>query len=504
MKNTDVFICGAGPTGLVLALWLKRAGINIRIIDKAEKAGTASRAIVVHARTLEFYRQLSIDQIAIERGVEFKAVNLWVKGKKKATIPFGNEGITISPYPYSIIFPQDLHEEMLTEQLALEGVEIEHSTELTGFEIKNNAVSIQLKTKEGEEECTAAFLAGCDGAHSFVRGKLDTGFAGGTYDDIFFVADIIASGPVVQGDMNGALDDADFLAIFPMKGEGRIRLVGAMKMESQPDNHLTWDDVGKHIIERLQMEVKEVRWFSTYKVHHRVSSHFRKGPVFILGDAAHVHSPVGGQGMNTGIGDAVNLAWKLASVLKNKKENEPLLASYETERIAFARKLVRSTDRAFVFVNKRSALATFTRTRLVPPLMLFLSRFKFIRLLIFKTLSQTSISYHHSFLSEGSVGKIKAGDRLPWIRISDTADNYMPLKQMNLQVHCYGTASQELRIQCEEKKLPLFVFERNDHCKKAGIKEDAVFLIRPDGYIGYAGTGKIIPENYFRRFTGHD
>ncbi len=137
-----------------------------------------------------------------------------------------------------------------------------------------------------------------------------SGFEGGTYSHTFFVADIKASGPAVNGEMHAALDSSDFMIIFPMKGDANIRLVGDLNRDQENNPDLRWEDVQKDILSRLKLDVEKVNWFSSYRVHHRVASRFRRNNVFLLGDAAHIHSPVGGQGMNTGIGDAVNLAWK--------------------------------------------------------------------------------------------------------------------------------------------------------------------------------------------------
>ncbi|MGB6431590.1 MAG: FAD-dependent monooxygenase, partial [Candidatus Acidiferrales bacterium] len=317
MADPQVLIVGAGPTGLVLALWLAKAGIPLRIIDKTDAPGTTSRAIVMHARNLEFYRQLGIERFAIDGGIEVTALNLWLRAKHVARVSFGELGIKISAYPYALIFTQDLQEQMLVEPLKLAGVNVERETELVDFTFDGNGVSAEIRKKSGEREIVkAAYIAGCDGGHSTVREKLGIDFPGGDYADTFYVADIRASGPAVNGDMNIALDEADFLAIFPMKGEGKARLVGAVRKELQEKRDLRWDDVSPVILRDLKMNVEEVNWFSTYRVHHRVAAHFQKQRAFLLGDAAHVHSPVGGQGMNTGIGDAVNLAWKLAAVLQ--------------------------------------------------------------------------------------------------------------------------------------------------------------------------------------------
>ena len=188
-----------------------------------------------------------------------------------------------------------------------------------------------------EEICTAAYLAGCDGAHSTVREALAIGFPGGTYEGLFYVADVEASGPATNLEIHVDLDMADLLLVFPMKGTGCVRLVGSVREEpGVGDRELTFDDVRSRAIDHLNLTIAKVNWFSTYRVHHRVAHSFRKGRAYLLGDAAHIHSPVGGQGMNTGIGDAVNLAWKLAAVLDGEA-TDGLLDTYELERIGFAR-----------------------------------------------------------------------------------------------------------------------------------------------------------------------
>src|SRR5437870_11405569 len=170
MRNTDVLIVGSGPTGLVLALWLTRLGVRVRIIDKTSEPGTTSRALAVQARTLELYGQLGIADLVVERGRKVNAANLWVAGRRVAHVVFGDMGVGLSPYPYPLIFPQDEHEHLLIERLIGVGVEIERDTELLGFENADGRVVAQIRTADGTvEACTAAYLAGCDGARSTVR-----------------------------------------------------------------------------------------------------------------------------------------------------------------------------------------------------------------------------------------------------------------------------------------------------------------------------------------------
>ncbi len=366
MQKTELLITGAGPTGLVLALWLVKAGVKVRIIDKAEKAGTTSRAVVIHARNLEFYHQLGIAEIAVENGIEIKAGNLWVRGRKVGHVPISDLHASISPYQFVLGYPQDQQESMLEKQLADIGVTVERNTELISFEQATGGIRAQLvKAGGAKEQCEAIYLAGCDGAHSAVREQMKVGFPGGTYEETFYVADLKCTGPLEQGEVNIALDDADFLAIFPISGMDEVRLVGTIRPEAMKKKELQWEDVSQGIIERLKIKVEEVKWFSTYRVHHRVASSFRDGNVFLLGDAGHIHSPVGGQGMNTGIGDAVNLAWKLGAVIKDKAP-ATILDTFEPERIAFARRLVATTDNGFTFISSRGFFAIWIRLQLYP------------------------------------------------------------------------------------------------------------------------------------------
>ena len=189
--------------------------------------------------------------------------------------------------------------------------------------------------------------------------------------------------------------------------------------------------------------------------------------------------------MNTGIGDAVNLAWKLADVLKGSA-SENILATYEPERIAFARRLVATTDRGFVLVTSRSALAAFIRTRIVPRLVPMLFRLRAMREFLFRTVSQTRINYRHSALSEGAVGTVRGGDRLPWVRLDAGHDNFEPLTALEWQAHIYGEAQPALKDACAELGVPLHVFAWKTQMRRAGVQKDALYLVRPDGYIGLA------------------
>jgi 2-polyprenyl-6-methoxyphenol hydroxylase-like FAD-dependent oxidoreductase len=479
---TDVLIVGAGPTGLVLALWLARSGVRVRVVDRASGPGTTSRATVVHARTLELYRQLGIADVVIAGGIRFTAANLWAGGRPAVRVPVGEFGAGISPYPFILILPQDAHEALLVAALADAGVPVERETTFVGFAESQDGVRATLATADGTmRTCDARYLAGCDGARSAVRDALGIDLVGGTYSDTFYVADLLIDGPAANGEMHGALDDDDFLLAFPMRGAGRVRLIGRVHGGAPAAR---WEDVRGPAAERLGIRVREPRWFSTYRVHHRVAARFRQGRAFLLGDAAHLHSPVGGQGMNTGIGDAVNLAWKLAEVAHGRAD-DALLDSYEPERIAFARRLVATTDRAFAFVTARGPVASRIRTEVAPRLLPILFRSRAVRRLAFRTVSQTAIAYPESALSAGAAGRVHAGDRLPWFAYGGT-DNHASLESRDWQVHVYGEAAEALGRACAARGLPLHALPWSEDARRAGLARGATYLLRPDGHVALA------------------
>jgi 2-polyprenyl-6-methoxyphenol hydroxylase-like FAD-dependent oxidoreductase len=486
MTRTGVLIIGAGPTGLALALWLTKMGAKVRIIDKTAEPGTTSRALAIQARTLEFYSQLGLADEVVKRGHKTPAVNLWVEGKTAAHLPFDDIGVGLTPYPFLHIFPQDQHERLLIERLQGLGVTVERRTELVSFEDQGSFVTARLRGPGATvEDCESLYLAGCDGARSLVRETLDTGFPGGTYQQLFYVADIEASGPAVNGELHIDLDEADFLAVFPLAGGGRARLIGAVRDEraSQAET-LTFDGVSGRAIRNLKVHVHKVNWFSTYHVHHRVTGHFRKGRAFLLGDAAHIHSPAGGQGMNTGIGDAINLAWKLAAVIEGRAQ-DGLLDSYEFERIGFARRLVATTDKVFSFATAQGPVADLLRTRVAPLLIPAVTQFEAAREFLFRTVSQITLNYRGGPLSAGKAGRVQGGDRLPWVSI-DNQDNFAPLAAMRWQVHVYGAATPELAAWCAAHDVPLHVFDWWPAHGIAGLAQDALYLLRPDCYVALA------------------
>ena len=483
MSRTEVLIVGAGPTGLVLAVWLTHLGVKVRIVDKAAEAGTTSRAIAVQARTLELYRQLGLDEAVLEGGRRVTAANFWVRNRRAAQALLGPIGQGLSPYPYVITYAQDEHERMLESRLAALGVKVERSTEVTAFSPGPDGVTATV----AGEACEAEYIVGCDGAHSMVRKAVAGDFPGGTYDHLFYVADILASGPALDGELHVDLDTSDFLAIFPLKGRGRARLIGTIADVGVDPDQLTFDDVSRAAIEGMKIQIETVNWFSTYRVHHRVADNFRKGRAFIVGDAAHIHSPAGGQGMNTGLGDAINLAWKLAAVLQGRAA-DTLLDTYETERRAFATRLVATTDEVFTVATSPTPMARFVRTRVFPIVVSPAVRLAAVRALMFRTISQIAIAYRKSPLSAGSAGRVQGGDRMPWVETA-SGDNYEGLDPRNWHVEVHGDVRQTLKDWCAMNGVVLHPHRWTSAAEKAGVQRNAAYLLRPDGYVALAVPG---------------
>jgi hypothetical protein len=285
------------------------------------------------------------------------------------------------------------------------------------------------------------------------------------------------------------------------------RLIGLVPPDLSHREELGFEDIRSQVEPLLDIKVTQVNWFSTYRVHHRVADKFRVGRAFLIGDAGHIHSPAGGQGMNTGIGDAVNLGWKIAHVLQNRADAF-LLDTYEPERIGFARSLVSTTDRAFTGLVGEGAVGEFTRRVVAPLVFGVVTRFSLGRHAIFRTISQTRIHYPDSPLSQGIAGDVHGGDRLPWAG-GHTQDNFEPLRSLDWQAHVYGEVDRDVEAVCRQLNLPLHVFAWSDGTKDAGIKRDALYLVRPDGYIALASFEQSVSklrnlvEQFSLRFENH-
>src|SRR5207244_875365 len=426
--DTDVLVVGAGPTGLMLANQLGRRGVRARIIDRHTGPSLQTRALGVQARTLEIYTHLGIVERALELGKRATGANIWVQGRRAARLPLGDIGRDLSPYPFLLILGQDDNERLLGDVLCKQGMAVDWSTELVGLAQDTSHVKATLQQPDGTiEEMTVAWVAGCDGARSAVRELSGIAFEGAPYEHVFFVADTRVTGPMVPDELNVYLWPEGFHLFFPMRGADHWRLVAILPPTSRRRDDLTFDEVIPSVRQQAgtALSFETCSWFSTYRIHHRHAERFRDRRCFLLGDAAHIHSPVGAQGMNTGLQDAYNLGWKLALVLSGGA-GEAVLDTYEDERMPVAQRLLATTDRAFSLVVSDNTLAGFFRTRIVARIMALAMRLDRIRKLVFRTISQIGIRYRSSPLSETLPGlpdaAPRAGDRFPWLRLKLSAD----------------------------------------------------------------------------------
>lgn len=491
--NTDVLIVGAGPTGLMLACWLARLGIHPLVIDKKEGLTRESRALAVQARTLETYDLLGIVERALPQGVQVAAVNVLLKQHRVGRIKLGEIGSGLSPYPYLFVMGQDKTEHLLLEHYLEQGGQVRWDTSLAGLKQDDQGVSAELHSASGHAETVRVqYVCGCDGASSAVRQALGIDFPGGTYTQRFFVADVQGSFHKIKDELSFWLGEQRFLGFFPMLGQDHYRIVGIVPPNLVDRHDLTFEDIRPEIERSSDMRVTETFWLSTYDVHHRVANAFRRGRVFLLGDAGHIHSPAGGQGMNTGLMDATNLGWKLAAVVKGEAD-ERLLASYEPERMPFAHLLVNTTDRVFAAATTSSPWVRLLRSVIVPAMFTMVWWLPQVRRALFGLVSQTRINYHDSPISRGAAGRVQAGDRLPWVKWNKHANkdgsNYASLRTLSPQIQVYGIVSPELEVWASQHpEFPLTRLPWTPEAARAGFQSGAFYFLRPDGYVAYASA----------------
>lgn len=445
--NTDVIIIGAGPTGLSLACQFIRYGIDFVIVEKNESHTKFSKAIGVQARTLEIYDQLGLAQPAIKEGEIVEMVRLIEGGEVRGEIHLSNFGKDLSQFPFQLMLEQSKNEELLYKYLRSHGRDVRWNTELESFTQDANGVTAQIKNTAGESQTVVGkFLVGCDGASSPVRHGLGLTFEGSTFERLFYVADARVDWEMAHNSLYVCLAREVFTAFFPMKGENRYRIVGTFpESKNAEQGEILYEEIEQQIKDeaKLSLDISDVRWFSLYKVHSRRVNKFSKGRCFLAGDSAHIHSPAGAQGMNTGIGDAYNLAWKLAMVVKGFAA-EGILDSYNEERLANAKRLLDSTDRIFELAAGSHWLLALFRTTIFPTVAGYVTSVEPIRKRLFPLISQIGITYRDHSLSEHTDDEsddVKAGDRLPYFLMN----------------------GQSIFDQLKEPKFHLLVFSNGEH-----------------------------------------
>lgn len=368
----DVLVVGAGPTGLTTAAEARRHGLSVRIIDKNDSRTPFSKALVVHARTLELFSDMGLVGRVLARGREFRALNLYANQKPLAHILFHELDWRDAPYPFWLSIPQSETEHCLEEHLNSLGAHVEWRTELVSFSQHPDHLSAQLRRADGQvEECEATWMVGADGARSQVRSALGIDFEGSASDDVFILADVTMESQLADAEGYNLMAKDGITLIVPMPTPKRVRLIFHMPSLGVDDKaDITLPMLQSLLDQRtgFTTQLSDLGWTSQFSARHFVAKHHRKGRVFLAGDAAHVHSPVGGQGLNTGIQDGYNLMWKLALHHKGHA-TDALLDSYESERHTVAAATIKNVKRATQLVTLRSSLAQGLRNQLAKLLM---------------------------------------------------------------------------------------------------------------------------------------
>jgi 2-polyprenyl-6-methoxyphenol hydroxylase-like FAD-dependent oxidoreductase len=501
--DADVLIVGAGPTGLMLANQLGRRGVRTLIIDRHSGPALQTRALGVQARTLEIYLKLGLVDRALELGKEGTGANVWADGRRMAHIPLGEAGRHVTPYPFILILGQDDNERIMGDKLREWGLAVQWNTELVALNQISDGVSATLRQADGtSREVVAAWVAGCDGAHSAVRELNAIAYPGAPYQHVFFVADTEVTGSMVADEVNAYLWRDGFHLFFPMRGKDHWRVVGILPPALRDKDDVTFDDVIPSI--RFEagtgLSFKACTWFSTYRISHRSAARFRERRCFLLGDAAHIHSPVGAQGMNTGLQDAYNLGWKLALV-SARKADAALLDSYEEERLPVAQRLLDTTDRAFRLVVSDSLVAGLLRTKILARIAAVAMRVEAIQRVAFGIISQTAIHYRDSPLSESAdrlpSGAPQAGDRFPWLKVKFAgagivADLFDTLDDTRFNLLVVGQTAPPAGALGTDSLVRVHVIpidpDNDAPLSRARIAVPSYYLLRPDGHVGLCGV----------------
>src|SRR5690349_2160905 len=464
--SCDVLVVGAGPTGLMLANWLVKLGVRVVVVDGKDGPTIQSRALVVQARSIEVYDQLGIADQVLAAAYRAEALAPGFGSRVFGRIPTGALGAGVTPYPWIEVLEQSRNEEILYENLRALGGDVRWGRQVEAL----TATPEHVEAVVGGETITARFCVGADGANSVVRRSRDIAFEGVTNPHTFYVIDATAVGGLVEGAINVRPAADEFLLGFPMRGRGNWRLIGLAR-DDDGDGTMAEADAQARIRRFFAVTYADSRWFATYKVHHRVAARFRDGPFFLAGDAAHVHSPVGGQGMNTGLQDAHNLAFKLADAVHGRA-GDAWLDRYEAERRPVAKTLVATTDRLFGFITSQRMTLRALR-RLIVPLLAPVG----VRVLprtaggsrFFQYVAQIRIRYS---MSPDASRHPVVGRRLPW-----AGGNFEVLRSLQWQIHGYGGIE---RTDVPELGLPVHLF---DAAPLTALLPGQLYLVRPDGFV---------------------
>jgi 2-polyprenyl-6-methoxyphenol hydroxylase-like FAD-dependent oxidoreductase len=511
-----VLIIGAGPTGLTAALELSRLGIPVRLIEKEPAAPSAgappperSRAIGIQARTLELLEMRGLSEEMVRCGHPTHGASVYSGGKRLFHLDFGHID---SPYHYLLFLSQMETERILQEATAKLGVALERGVRLVAFAQDAltddpSPVKVVLCHADGRlEQAATPWLIDAEGAHSTVRATLGLPFEGRTIDETYALGDLLVDGDLAEDDFHIFSTEYGFLGLFPL-GHRRFRIIaGVPPSKARPATVPALEELQAMYDERAPAPARfgDLRWASWFRINSRMVEQLRVGRVLLGGDAAHIHSPAAGQGMNTGIQDMINLAWKLAFVMRGEAP-EALIDTYEKERLPVMRNILRHTEKITDVMKSRHAVVRSLLRHVAPPLAATAPIQKIIPFRI----SQIAVGYRRSPLSThyGHVGRLHAGDRLPELRVAtrvagdgwQTRSSFHVVDPSRFTLWVVHSEVFDIGFDWADVVRPwgtvVRVVEIAPPSDDAGrARYDAVFgrhrgilMVRPDGYVGFAG-----------------
>lgn len=478
--RADVLIVGAGPTGLTMATELARRGVHPRIVDAAAEPNTETRALGVQARSLELFEKQGVTAQLLARGLKARVFNVFSENRQILRADFAG---LASPYPFLLMIPQNEVQEVLTENLATLGTHVERPVEMVELTQHTDHVSVDLRRPGGSSETVRArWVVGADGAHSTVRRQLGLRFLGTSFDENFAVADLRMDWDLPADEFFAFLNRGRFVAYFPML-HGWHRIAVAQHEQPVPTGDVTHAELQRAVDHCAPpgAKIAEIRQAGRFRINQRRVESHSAGRVFLIGDAAHIHSVVGAQGMNTGIQDAFNLGWKLAAVVRGDAE-PALLNSYAAERAPVARRLVTGTRRITRMTLLRNPISTAMRRTVAPRV---LGRRPVQRTLL-RAISQIDVSYHDDSGSAPQ-GRVAVGDRAPDVTFTaqdgSTARLFDLLDTTRHTLLTVGGATPAT----PESPNQVHAVQVVDPGVGAAynLPDGGYVLIRPDGYIGY-------------------
>lgn len=499
----EVLITGAGPTGLMMASRLAQFNVQFRIIDKKKSLSRFSGAMIVHARTLELLKQMGLAEKMVVQGTKISALNAWFNGKTSSRLNLTDKIGNLSEFPFILMLEQSKTENLLIEYLQKKGYNVEWETMLDDFNESQEHVEATLVLPDGKREVVRTdYLIAADGAKSSIRKALGIPFLGKTHNKNLSIIESDADINLAPGEICFSFSKQATIGFFPLS-EGKWRIDAAFQKMKEKEEHLTFDKVQRVFNRKtkLQANIRNPDWFSVFHSHGKYANYYRVNRIFLVGDAAHLFTPVGGQGMNTGMQDACNLAWKLAMVLQRKVFPE-VLDTYQEERKPVAISTCRASDRFFNLAASGNLQYRLFRNHMLHFLMKLFFRllnYGWIAGYVFKKISGTGIAYSLNLVNTESDNRIysaapKPGQRFPFVQHHKQHKALTYLEKINdhhFHLIAFGDEKNLNKLEKAIRKhsgiinfLPIpFNAETCSLYLQFGIKSAGWFLIRPDLYI---------------------